>query len=53
MGSIATIISRACSALLLVAFITGPVEAGECKQPVYLTFDVGNMRHAEYMMSSA
>jgi len=49
MGSIATIICRACSALLLVALITGPVEAGECKQPVYLTFDVGNMRHAEYI----
>ena len=49
MGSIATIIRRASSALLVAALIAGSAGASECERPVYLTFDVGNMRHAEYI----
>ena len=53
MGSIATITRRASSALALVALFAGSASANtgtvECHRPVYLTFDVGNMRHAEYI----
>lgn len=40
---------RAFSAWLLAVVAAGSVQAGECRQPLYLTFDVGNMRHAEHI----
>ena len=49
MESIVTIIRRAFSALLLAGLISVPAGASECARPVYLTFDVGNMRHAEFI----
>ncbi|MDX5151712.1 MAG: polysaccharide deacetylase family protein, partial [Acidiferrobacterales bacterium] len=51
MGSIATIIRRASSLLVLVALAaaSASTSASECQRPVYLTFDVGNMRHAEFI----
>ena len=49
MGFIATIIGRAFSALTLIIFLAGSAAAGECERPVYLTLDVGNMSHAEFI----
>ncbi|MGW8247487.1 MAG: polysaccharide deacetylase family protein [Acidiferrobacterales bacterium] len=53
MGSIATIIRRASSLLVLVALVatsaSASTSASGCQRPVYLTFDVGNMRHAEFI----
>lgn len=49
MASIAVTIRRAFSGLLLFLVLAGAADAGECRQPLYLTLDVGNMRHAEYI----
>jgi len=49
MASIATSTRRAFSAGLLAVVVVGTAQASECRQPLYLTFDVGNMRHAEYI----
>jgi len=40
---------RAFSACLFAVVVVGSAQAGECQHPLYLTFDVGNMRHAEYI----
>jgi peptidoglycan/xylan/chitin deacetylase (PgdA/CDA1 family) len=39
---------HALSAALLV-LATAVVNASECSRPIYLTFDVGNMRHADHI----
>ena len=35
--------------LLALVFICAPLQAAPCERPLYLTFDVGNMRHAEHI----
>jgi peptidoglycan/xylan/chitin deacetylase (PgdA/CDA1 family) len=40
---------HAVSVVLLCAVFVGAAGADECRQPLYLTFDVGNMRHAEHI----
>lgn len=40
---------RAFSILASSLLIAGKAFAGQCEQPLYLTFDVGNMRHAEHI----
>ena len=40
---------RASSSLILVGLLIGSAQADSCRRPLYLTFDVGNMRHAEHI----
>lgn len=49
MASIVSSTHRAFSACLFALIVGGTVQAGECRQPLYLTFDVGDMRHAEHI----
>ena len=37
------------SIFLALVFASAGLQAGTCERPLYLTFDVGNMRHAEHI----
>jgi peptidoglycan/xylan/chitin deacetylase (PgdA/CDA1 family) len=40
---------RASSALMIACLLGSNAQADSCNRPLYLTFDVGNMRHAEHI----